>query len=111
MLYFASDHRGFALKEEIKKYLQQKKIPYEDLGNDKFEPLDDAIDFVSLVGQKLQLNPTDMGIVICGSGVAVCVAANKFKNVRCGLGFSPDQVRSAKSHDNINVHKIWLQNF
>ncbi|EKD95724.1 MAG: hypothetical protein ACD_24C00369G0003, partial [uncultured bacterium] len=44
MLYFASDHRGFALKEEIKKYLQQKKIPYEDLGNDKFEPLDDAID-------------------------------------------------------------------
>lgn len=103
MLYLGSDHRGFNLKEKLKKYLEVKQIPYTDLGNSQLNPQDDFVDFASLVAKNVQQDQKNLGIALCGSGVGVCVAANKFRNVRCGLGFSSEQIKSAKTHDRINV--------
>ncbi|MBI3981029.1 RpiB/LacA/LacB family sugar-phosphate isomerase [Candidatus Microgenomates bacterium] len=103
MLYLGSDHRGFALKEEIKKFLSKKNILYQDLGNKILDPEDDFVDFASLVAQKVQTEKEARGIVICGSGVGVCIAANKYKNIRCGIATTKEMVHSAREHDDINI--------
>ena len=104
MLYIAADHRGYKLKEELKKYLADLGYEFEDLGNDKYEPEDDYPDFAALVGEKVSADPeNNKGIVICGSGVGMMLAVNKFKGVRSGLAINKDQARDFTVHDAINI--------
>lgn len=102
MIYIAADHRGFALKEKIKKWLAEWGYEYEDLGNGHFDPDDDYPDFAKRVGEKISQNQKDKGIVICGSGVGVDITVNKFPKIRCGLGFLPEQIKKAREDDDIN---------
>lgn len=89
MLYLGADHRGFKLKQEIKKYLDEKKIPYQDLGALEYNKDDDYPDFAFAVAKKVAENPIDnKGIVICGSGMGVDTTANKVKGVRASLVWS-----------------------
>ncbi|PIR06489.1 MAG: ribose-5-phosphate isomerase [Candidatus Komeilibacteria bacterium CG11_big_fil_rev_8_21_14_0_20_36_20] len=85
-IYLGADHAGFKLKEAIKKYFDQKKITYQDLGNYKFQPDDDYPDLAKKVAKKI--NKNNLGILICGSGQGMVMTANKFKNVRAALGYS-----------------------
>lgn len=103
MLYLGADHRGFLLKEEIKKHLSEKNIPFQDLGNTKLEPLDDFVDFAALVAQKVQEKDESLGILVCGSGIGVSIAANKFKGIRAGMATSKEMVYFGRVHDNINI--------
>lgn len=104
MIYIGADHGGFSLKEHLKKHLLERGYLVEDKGNTKIEPLDDYVDFVKKVAESVQINSDiDKGIVICRNGVGVSIAANKFKNIRCGLGFNAKMVKFARYHDNINV--------
>ncbi len=103
-VFFGADHRGFELKNELVEYLQQQNIRVEDLGNYQYDPLDDYPDFAQKVADVISKNPDkNLGVVICGSGIGVSIAANRFKGIRCGLGFDEEQVRSAKMHDHINI--------
>lgn len=101
MIYLGADHRGFDLKERMKKWLKDKRYEFIDLGNETLDLEDDYPDFAVKVVKKLK-KEGDLGILFCGSGVGMDIVANKFAGIRCGLGFTPQQVRIAKRDDNIN---------
>ncbi len=111
MLYFfhmpvfiATDHRGFELKNKLVEYLQEKDIRVEDFGNYKHDPEDDFPDFTQKVAQAVQQNPEEnLGIVICGSGIGVSIAVNRFKHIRCGLALNLDQVQHGRENDYTNI--------
>jgi RpiB/LacA/LacB family sugar-phosphate isomerase len=104
MIFLGADHRGFHLKEKIRIWLYQWGLEFEDLGNDKLDPADDYPEFALKVAKKVSDHEQEaVGIVICGSGVGVDVVANKFPKIRCGLGFSAQQIRMARQDDDINV--------
>ena len=103
-IFIGADHRGFELKDQIIEYLQSKNIRTEDLGNYEYDPQDDNPIYAQKVAQAVLQNPDEhLGIVICGSGVGVSVAANRFKSIYCGIGLNPDQVKSIREHDHINM--------
>ena len=103
-LFIGCDHRGFKLKNALIEYLQEKDIRVEDLGNYEYDPLDDYPDFSKKVASAvLQDLENSLGIMVCGSGVGASIAANRFKKIRCGLGFEKDQVKHIKERDQINI--------
>ena len=104
MIYTAADHRGVELKIRINEWLKGRGYEFEDLGAYEHDPWDDFTDFAIDAAQKVAQNPEgNRAILICGSGVGMGIAANKVKDIRAGLGFSPDQVHAARKDDNINV--------
>ena len=104
MIYIGADHRGYVLKEEIKKYLEELKLPTEDLGNSTHDTNDDYPDFASLVAGKVGERPNEhRGVLICGSGIGIAIAANKFNGVRCGLCLSGWMAEMGRRDDDINV--------
>ena len=104
MIYLGADHRGYNLKEDIKKFLAETGNDFEDMGNFKHDPDDDYTDFAKLVAGKVSQNPeTDKGILICGSGVGVDIAANKFHGVRSALADDIATAKQSREHDDTNV--------
>lgn len=111
MIYLGADHRGFELKAQIANWLQGRGYEFQDLGNFVYNHDDDYVDYAILVAQAVGKSADiHRGIVICGSGVGVDVAANKVNNVRSGLGFAEDQVYAARKDDNINVLALAADN-
>ena len=103
-IFIGADHRGFELKNKLVEYLQEKNIRIEDMGNYQLDPFDDYPDFAKKVTQAVLQNPEgSLGIVICGSGVGVCIAANKAPGILCGIGFEIEQTLHAREDDHINV--------
>ncbi|MBI4085493.1 MAG: RpiB/LacA/LacB family sugar-phosphate isomerase [Candidatus Liptonbacteria bacterium] len=107
VIYLGADHRGFNLKKSIFDFLKNEGYEVVDMGDENYEENDDYVDFAEKVGAKISLEPENSrGILICGSGVGMDIAANKFKGVRCGLGISTDQIYEARYDDNVNVLSI-----
>ncbi len=106
-IFIGADHRGFELKNKLVEYLQEKDIRVEDMGNYEYDANDDFPDYSKKVAQAVLQNPEEfLGIVICGSGVGVSVAANRYHGIVCALGFDLGQVESARMHDHVNVLAI-----
>lgn len=103
MLFIGTDHKGFALKESLNKYLLSKSIPFTDLGNFKLDKKDDYPVAAALVAEQVKKGKNNIGILICGSGIGVTIAANKFKGIRAGLVWTPKVAQAAKADDNINI--------
>lgn len=103
MIYLASDHGGFKLKEAIEKHLRDKGKDVVDFGPDKLDPTDDFPDFVIPLAHKVAENPANLGIVLCRNGVGVEVAANKVDGVRAALSWDPKHAASTRVDDNSNV--------
>ncbi|MDQ3018596.1 MAG: RpiB/LacA/LacB family sugar-phosphate isomerase [bacterium] len=104
MIYIASDHGGYKLKEQLKKFLKAEKVDYTDLGPKKFVANDDYPDYAKLVAQKVSKNPLrDLGILICRSGQGVCIVANKFKYVRAALVWNTEEAKMSRLDDMTNV--------
>lgn len=104
MLYIASDHGGFKMKEQLKKFLTKHKLDFKDLGPAKFKDGDDYPDYAKKVGQKVSRNPLhDVGILICRSGQGVCIVANKFKHVRAALVWNTKEAKMSRNDDMSNV--------
>ena len=104
MIYIASDHGGFQLKEYLKKALGEEKIKVQDLGPKKFVATDDYPDFAKLVAEKVSKNPEkDQGILLCRSGQGVCIAANKFKNIRAALVWNIVEAMKSRTDDMTNI--------
>ena len=102
MIIIGSDHGGYKLKEEIKKYLEEKKIKYKDLGTYDEESVDYP-DIASKVSQEVQKNKENQGILICRSGIGMSIVANKFKGIRCALCHNEYTAKYSRLHNNSNV--------
>lgn len=106
MIYLGTDHRGFELKEKIKTWLTDWKLPFEDLGNTVYDQTDDYPDFAAQVARRVAENPAEnRGILLCGSAVGVDMVANKFRGVRSAVIWSDDGalVKQSRQHDGSNV--------
>ncbi len=104
MIYLGADHRGYRAKEALKPFLQKRSIAFEDLGAHEYNPDDDYPDFAFAVAKKVAEHPeVDKGILLCGSGMGMDVAANKVKGARATVAYSKDSALHARSNDNINV--------
>jgi ribose 5-phosphate isomerase B len=102
-LVIASDHAGFELKEEVRAYLTKAGHEILDLGAYKVEPQDDYPDFAERVGEALIAGEAPRGILICGSGVGVSVAANKMPGIRAGMCHDTYSAHQGVEHDDMNV--------
>lgn len=98
----ASDHAGFALKEKIKEYLEEKNIEYIDLGTYSEESVDYPM-YGKLCGEAVRVGRADRGIACCGSGIGISIAANKVKGIRCALCTSVEMAELSRRHNNSNV--------
>jgi ribose 5-phosphate isomerase B len=101
-LVIAADHAGFPLKEEVRGYLERLGHEVVDLGAYNTEP-SDYPDFAEAVGKALAAGRAERGILICGSGVGVCVAANKMPGVRAGMCHDTYSAHQGVEHDDMNV--------
>ena len=102
MIALGSDHGGFALKEEIKKYLAEKEIPFTDFGTDS-EASCDYPEFAEKVCRSVLSGESEKGILCCGTGIGMSMAANKIRGIRCALcsdGYSAEMTRR---HNDANV--------
>ena len=84
MLALGCDHGGFELKQEIIGYLEEHKIPYKDFGCDSNKSVDYPV-YARKVGKAIQSGECDKGILICGTGIGISIAANKMKGIRAAL--------------------------
>ena len=98
----ASDHAGFALKEQVRDFLAKLSCSVLDLGAHNAEP-SDYPDFAVAVGESLMSSTADRGILICGSGVGVCVAANKMPGIRAAICHDTYSGHQGVEHDDMNV--------
>ena len=101
-LVIASDHAGFPLKEEVRAYLGKAGHEVIDLGAYNTEP-SDYPDFAEKVGTAIKQGVAGRGILICGSGVGVCVAANKIPGIRAGMCHDTYSAHQGVEHDDMNV--------
>ncbi|MCG2808791.1 MAG: ribose 5-phosphate isomerase B [Candidatus Portnoybacteria bacterium] len=102
MLYIGSDHAGFYLKEELKKYLLELGYEFEDLGNKDLDPLDDYPDFALAVGKKVA-ETGGKGILICSTGLGMAIAANKVAGVRAAVCWDDFTALQSREHNDTNV--------
>lgn len=105
MIAIGADHGGYKLKEEIKRYFDEKEIGYIDVGTDSEERTDYPI-FASKVAKLVQEKKCEGGILCCRSGNGMTVVANKYKGVRAGTIWNETAAKFAKMDDDINVITI-----
>ena len=98
----ASDHAGFKLKEEIKKFLIKKKEKVLDLGTKNNSSVDYP-DYAHLLSRKMKKDKSQLGILICGSGTGMSIVANKHKNIRAALCYNTKSTKLSRLHNNANV--------
>ncbi|MEK7122510.1 MAG: RpiB/LacA/LacB family sugar-phosphate isomerase [Patescibacteria group bacterium] len=106
MLYIASDHAGFELKEYLKQELAKRDVRYKDFGAHAYDKNDDYPDFILPLAKAVGKNPkTHRGIVLGWSGQGEAIAANKAPAVRAALyyGGSADIIKLSRTHNNANV--------
>ena len=101
-MVLASDHAGFKLKEEIKKFLIKKKEKVLDLGTANTSSVDYP-DYAHLLSKKMKKDKNQFGILICGSGSGMSMAANKHKNIRAALCNNIKSTKLSRLHNNANV--------
>lgn len=106
MIYIGADHAGFRLKENIKALLHERGDVFEDLGTHSEESVDFP-DYAFAVGENVaaaqRAGGTDIGILVCGSGVGMDIAANKIKGVRAALALTEYMGVQSREHDDANV--------
>jgi len=102
-IHIASDHAGFNLKEFLKKGLGGNGIEIVDMGPDSLDQQDDYPQTTEKLIKLISQNPAEKGILICKNGVGVTIFANRFKNVRAGLSWSPKHAKSHRLEDNTNI--------
>lgn len=98
-----SDHAGYDEKEMIKQQLDQMGIAYEDVGTTSASESVDYPDFAEKVGHAVVNGEAQCGILICGTGIGVSIAANKIHGIRAALAWNKDTAALAREHNNANV--------
>jgi ribose 5-phosphate isomerase B len=102
MIAIGSDHRGYRVKQQIMLLLTQKGHTFKDLGAYDEQPVDYP-DIAQLVGAEVASGAADKGILICGTGIGVCIAANKIKGIRAAMCHDVFCALRSRQHNNANV--------
>jgi len=97
-----SDHAGFELKEAIRKHLLEKGYEVLDEGTKSLDSVDYPV-YGEKVGRAIIKGEAELGVVVCGSGEGICIAANKVKGIRCGIGYNFETSGLLRQHNNANV--------
>jgi len=103
MIIIGADHGGFELKEKIKKYFDENKISYYDIGAKEENSEDNFPEIAIPLAKKVAQGEYEKGILVCGSGVGVCMAANRIKGVRAVNCFSEEIAKLSRQHNDSNV--------
>ena len=101
-LYLGADHNGYRLKEQLKRWLQARGFAVHDLGAARYKPRDDYPIYAAAVARAVSAARGE-GVLICGSGHGMAMAANRFRRVRAALCLSPASARQARHDDHANV--------
>jgi len=101
-IFLSSDHAGYNLKEKIKLHLDKKKIKYTDLGPFNNSRVDYP-DYAHKVAKKVKTNKNHSGILICGSGMGMNIAANRHKNIRAAQCFNLKSTKLSRLHNDANI--------
>ena len=104
-ILLASDHAGFKLKDKIKRFLIKKGNTVLDLGTKNANSVDYP-DYAHLLSKKMKNNKSQFGILICGTGIGMDMAANKHKNIRAALCYNTKSTKLSRQHNNANVMTI-----
>lgn len=101
-IFLSSDHAGFKLKELIKTYLNKKNIKFFDLGPQNDEQVDYP-DFAHKVAKKVKTSSNHVGILVCGSGMGMNIAANRHKNIRAAQCYNLKSTKLSRLHNDANI--------
>jgi ribose 5-phosphate isomerase B len=101
----AADHAGFEEKEKIKKTLDELGVEYDDMGTDSADSVDYP-DYARKVGEAVSRGEYDQGLLVCGSGTGMAIAANKVPGVRAAVAWNEETASLARRHNNANVLSI-----
>ena len=101
-IFISSDHAGFKLKEIIKIYLSKKKLSFQDLGPNNGNKVDYP-DYAHKVAKKVNINKNNVGILVCGSGMGMNIAANRHKNIRAAQCFNIKSTKLSRLHNDANI--------
>ena len=102
IIAIASDHGGFQLKKQVREHLVERGYKVVDLGTDSEESVDYPL-FGKACAEAVASHKADLGVVCCGTGIGISIAANKVKGIRCGLCTSVEMATLAKQHNNANM--------
>ncbi len=97
-----ADHGGFELKEKIRQHMVDRGIAVDDLGTNSNEPVDYP-DYALAVGEKVVAQADDRGILVCGSGIGMSIAANKIPGIRAVNGHNEMDAQLSREHNNANI--------
>jgi ribose 5-phosphate isomerase B len=101
-LAIGSDHAGLALKRELRRALDERQLAVEDFGTHTDDSVDYP-DFAARVGQAVSLGDCAMGVLVCGTGIGMSIAANKVRGVRAAVCTTEFEARMARAHNDANV--------
>jgi ribose 5-phosphate isomerase B len=101
-IFISSDHAGFKFKEEIKSHLLKKKLSFQDLGPFNDDRVDYP-DYAHKVARKVKANKSNVGILVCGSGMGMNIAANRHKNIRAAQCFNLKSTKLSRLHNDANI--------
>lgn len=103
MLFIGADHQGRVVKADLLDYLNSQGTGFEVVGGESYSPEDDYPDFASEVALKVLDDKTNRGILLCGSGQGMAIAANRFRGIRAGICWNLEEAMLARSDDDINI--------
>ena len=101
-IFISSDHAGFNLKEQIKKKFS-KKFLFQDMGTDNSKTSVNYPDYAHKLSKKVSNNSKNIGILVCGSGMGMSMAANKHKKIRAAVCYSVKNAKLSRLHNNANI--------
>ncbi len=103
MLYIAADHGGFHLKEYLKQYLTKHAIAVEDIGAHTYDKKDDFPRYAFSLAKKVAADSSHRGILLCGSGQGMCIAANKVRGIRAASAWDKKSAIASRRDDDTNI--------
>lgn len=102
MIAIGSDHAGFALKEEVKAFLEENNVPFKDFGTDSNASVDYP-QFAELVGKAVASGTCEKGILVCGTGIGMSIAANKIHGIRAAACSDYFSAKASREHNDANI--------
>ncbi|MEM9417862.1 MAG: ribose 5-phosphate isomerase B [Planctomycetota bacterium] len=103
IIAIACDHGGFPLKDQMKSVIESMGYEVRDLGAHEYDKHDDYPDFARYIGTAIQQGNADKGVLLCGSGVGACIAANKMDGIRASVCHDVYSAHQGVEHDAMNV--------
>lgn len=109
IIAFACDHGGFSFREDIISFLQKKWHTVLDLWPQKIDSFDDFPDYSSQVCDTLLSQKAERGVLVCGTGIGMSIAANRFRWVRAAVVYNSEIAKICRSHNDANVACFWAR--